>query len=57
MSKALTTGAPWRVILSFAVPLLIGNVVQQLYHFADAVVVGRTLGVDALAAVTASATR
>jgi len=54
MSKALTTGAPWRVILSFAVPLLIGNVVQQLYHFADAVVVGRTLGVDALAAVGAT---
>ncbi len=54
MSKALTTGAPWRVILAFAVPLLIGNVVQQLYHFADAIVVGRTLGVDALAAVGAT---
>jgi len=54
MSKALTAGSPWRVIATFAVPLLIGNVVQQLYHFADAVVVGRTLGVDSLAAVGAT---
>ncbi|MEU1971104.1 MATE family efflux transporter [Microbacterium sp. NPDC019599] len=54
MSKSLTTGSPWRVILLFAVPLLIGNVVQQLYQFADAVVVGRHLGVDSLAAVGAT---
>lgn len=54
MTRSLTTGAPWRVILAFSVPLLIGNVVQQLYQFADAVVVGRHLGVDALAAVGAT---
>lgn len=54
MAKNLTTGSPWRVILMFAVPLLIGNVVQQLYHVADAIVVGRWLGVDALAAVGAT---
>ncbi len=54
MAKILTTGSPWRVILTFAVPLLIGNVVQQLYHVADAIVVGRWLGVDALAAVGAT---
>lgn len=54
MSTALTTGRPWRVILSFAVPLLIGNVVQQAYHVADAVVVGRVLGVTSLAAVGAT---
>ena len=54
MSRTLTTGSPWRVILAFSVPLLIGNVVQQLYQFADAVVVGRHLGVDALAAVGAT---
>lgn len=54
MTTALTTGRPWRVILLFSVPLLIGNVVQQLYHFVDAVVVGRQLGVDALAAVGAT---
>ncbi|MCT9819520.1 MATE family efflux transporter [Microbacterium sp. W1N] len=54
MARTLTTGSPWRVILAFSVPLLIGNVVQQLYQFADAVVVGRHLGVDALAAVGAT---
>ena len=51
MAKVLTTGRPWRVILVFCIPLLIGNVVQQLYQIADAMIVGRTLGVDALAAV------
>lgn len=54
MARTLTTGRPWRVILAFSVPLLIGNVVQQLYQFADAVVVGRWLGVEALAAVGAT---
>lgn len=54
MSRTLTTGRPWRVILAFSVPLLIGNVVQQLYHVVDAVVVGRQIGVDALAAVGAT---
>ena len=53
MAKVLTTGRPWRVILVFAVPLLVGNVVQQLYQVADAFVVGRTLGVTSLAAVGA----
>lgn len=54
MATSLTTGRPWRVILLFTVPLMIGNVVQQLYHFADTVVVGRLLGVEALAAVGAT---
>ena len=54
MSRSLITGSPWRVIVAFSVPLLIGNVVQQLYQFVDAVVVGRHLGVDALAAVGAT---
>ncbi len=54
MPKVLTAGRPWRVILLFAVPLLVGNVVQQLYQAADAMVVGRVLGVDALAAVGAT---
>ena len=38
----------------FSIPLLLCNIVQQLYQFADAMVVGRTLGVDALAAVGAT---
>lgn len=54
MATSLTTGRPWRVILAFSVPLLIGNVVQQLYQFADAIVVGRHLGVNSLAAVGAT---
>ncbi|WP_336644671.1 MATE family efflux transporter [Microbacterium sp. USHLN186] len=54
MATNLTTGRPWRVILLFSVPLLIGNVVQQLYQFVDTIVVGRQLGVDSLAAVGAT---
>lgn len=54
MATSLTTGRPWRVILAFSIPLLLGNVVQQLYHFADAIVVGRHLGVTSLAAVGAT---
>jgi putative MATE family efflux protein len=54
VSTSLTTGAPWRVILLFAVPLLVGNVVQQLYQVVDTIVVGRYLGVEALAAVGAT---
>ena len=51
MSKNLTIGTPWKVITVFAIPLLIGNVVQQMYQVVDAMVVGRHLGVNALAAV------
>lgn len=51
MSKALTVGTPWKVMVLFAIPLLIGNVVQQMYQVADAMVVGQHLGVNALAAV------
>lgn len=51
MAKSLTTGHPAKIILLFTVPLLIGNVFQQLYGFADAFVVGRLIGIDALAAV------
>ncbi|WP_114854368.1 MATE family efflux transporter [Brachybacterium sp. YJGR34] len=54
MPVVLTRGAPWRVILLFAVPLLLGNIVQQMYQFADAAVIGRHLGVNSLAAVGAT---
>jgi len=54
MTKNLTVGAPARLIILFTVPLLIGNLFQQLYLFTDAAVVGRLLGVDALAAVGAT---
>lgn len=51
MTRTLTSGSPTRVILLFAIPLLLGNVFQQIYHVTNTVAVGRLLGVDALAAV------
>lgn len=53
MLKNMTEGRPLSLILSFMVPLLIGNVFQQLYNIADIIIVGRTIGVEALAAVGA----
>jgi putative MATE family efflux protein len=50
----LTVGPPTRLILTFTIPLLVGNVFQQVYTFTDAAVVGRLLGLDGLAAVGAS---
>ncbi|MDR1570842.1 MAG: MATE family efflux transporter [Oscillospiraceae bacterium] len=50
----MTEGAPWIKILRFSIPLLIGNVIQQLYAAIDAAVLGRYVGVNALAAVGAS---
>ncbi|MDR1766997.1 MAG: MATE family efflux transporter [Propionibacteriaceae bacterium] len=54
MTKNLTAGPPTRLIVGFTLPLLVGNMFQQLYAFTDAAVVGRMLGVEALAAVGAS---
>ena len=51
MEKDMTKGSPFRLILAFTVPLIIGNVFQQLYNMVDAIIVGRTVGVNALAAV------
>ncbi|MBR6652096.1 MAG: MATE family efflux transporter [Anaerotignum sp.] len=51
MAKDMTTGSPAKQILLFSIPLLIGNLFQQFYNMADAFIVGRTLGSDALAAV------
>ena len=49
----MTEGKPLKLILPFMVPLLIGNIFQQLYNIADIIIVGRTIGVEALAAVGA----
>ena len=54
MTKNLTAGPPLRLIVLFTLPLMIGNLFQQLYSVTDAMVVGQVLGVDALAAVGAS---
>ncbi len=50
----LTKGKVWKVIVRFALPLLIGNLLQQLYNVTDSVIVGQFLGKEALAAVSAS---
>lgn len=49
--KDLTQGTPWKRILEFTIPMLIGNVVQQFYNTADSIIVGRYIGDNALAAV------
>ena len=55
MVHNMTEGNPIRLILIFTVPLLIGNVFQQFYNIADVIIVGRFIGVHALAAVGATA--
>ena len=55
MITDMTTGNPLKHILLFSIPLLIGNIFQQLYNIADLVIVGRTLGVEPFAAVGAVA--
>lgn len=50
----LTHGAVWKVIVRFALPLLVGNLLQQLYNITDSIIVGQFLGKEALAAVSAS---
>ena len=51
--RDMTKGNPGRLILMFAVPLMVGNVFQQLYTMVDTVVVGQVAGVQALAALGA----
>lgn len=47
----MTTGTPWKKILLFTIPMLIGNITQQLYNTVDSIVVGKYVGDNALAAV------
>mgnify|MGYP003587165337 CR=1 FL=1 len=51
MIKTMTAGNPARLIFLFTIPLIIGNLFQQLYNVADTYIVGRILGIRALAAV------
>ncbi|MDD3244132.1 MAG: MATE family efflux transporter [Eubacteriales bacterium] len=53
-AQDMTVGKPWKCLVQFAVPLLIGNVAQQFYNTADAIIVGKYIGDTALAAVGAS---
>ena len=50
-AKDMTQGAPWQRILEFSIPMLLGNIAQQLYNTADSVIVGVYVGDNALAAV------
>jgi len=47
----MTEGTPWKKILQFSIPMLIGNIAQQLYNTVDSIVVGKYIGDNALAAV------
>lgn len=53
-SKDMTKGSPLKLILSFSLPLLLGNIFQQTYNMVDTAIVGQTLGAKSLAAVGAS---
>ena len=50
-AKDMTQGRPWKRIMEFAIPMLIGNFAQQLYNTADSIIVGKFVGDNALAAV------
>lgn len=50
-ARDMTEGAPWKRILEFSIPMLLGNLAQQLYNTADSIIVGRYVGDNALAAV------
>ena len=56
MNKDLTHGPVMRSMLLFAVPMILGNLLQQCYNVADTLIVGKFLGTDALAAVGSSFT-
>ena len=49
----MTSGSPGRLVILFAIPLMLGNICQQLYTMVDTMVVGQVAGVEALAALGA----
>lgn len=51
MTKDMTAGSPMKHVLSFTIPLILGNLFQQFYSMVDSIIVGRFLGTKALAAV------
>lgn len=56
MTRDLTHGPVTKTMLAFALPMILGNLLQQLYNIADTLIVGQFLGADALAAVGSSYT-
>jgi Na+-driven multidrug efflux pump len=51
MTETMTKGSPWRGILLFSLPIMAGNLLQQLYSTADSVIVGQFVSQEALGAV------
>ena len=51
MTKDMTSGNPMQLILQFSIPLLFGNIFQQMYNLVDTIIVGRALGLNALSSV------
>ena len=51
MEKDLTKGPILKTLLLFALPMILGNLLQQIYNITDTIIVGRVLGSGALAAV------
>ena len=56
VQQDMTSGSPMKIILSFTFPIFLGNVFQQFYNMADAVIVGKFVGTGALAAVGSTGT-
>ena len=55
MINDLTVGHPLKVIIKFAIPLLLGNLFLKLYQISDMIIVGHLISINALAAIGASA--
>ncbi len=53
-TKDLSVGKPWKVILLFALPMILSVTLQQVYNLADSMIAGRIIGPDALGAISAS---
>ena len=51
MKKTMTEGSEWKLILLFTLPLMAGNLLQQLYNTVDGIIVGNFVSENALAAV------
>ena len=56
MERDMTVGTPWKIILNFTIPIVIGNIFQQFYSMVDTVIVGKFVGTKALAAVGSTGT-
>ena len=54
MNKDMTNGNPSKILFYFALPMVLGNILQQLYNIVDSMIVGNFVGAEALAAVGAS---